>query len=262
MRVQSFLTRTDRARRAERRTWALTVAASAALHALLLALVLAIGPPAPRTGAPGWVFAPLTDEGGGGGGQPTLVALSLGSLGPESIDPLSATLPPLPPPPEVEEVPLPEIALTLEIPVPEPPVAPPPLAPDPRRGIAQAPAGGGTPGTGSGAGGGAGPGSGPGAGPGSGPGSGAEAGDGVRPPAPLTILMPPTVTDAVRGGGAKVLLQVDSAGRVSTADVVVSSGDRRYDEALRRVALGWRFRPARDAANRPVPYPFEVSVTF
>ncbi len=208
------------------------------------------------------MLAPLTDEGGGGGGEPTLVALSLGSLGPESVDPLSAALAPLPPPPEVEEVPVPEIALALETAVPDPPLAPPPPAPAPRGGIAPAPPGGGTPGIGRGAGGGAGPGSGRGIGPGSGPGTGAGPGDGIRPPAPLTILMPPVVTDAVRGGSAKVLLQVDSAGRVSAADVVVSSGDRRYDEALRRVALGWRFRPARDPANRPVPYPFEVSVTF
>jgi len=51
-------------------------------------------------------------------------------------------------------------------------------------------------------------------------------------------------------------------GAVRVADVVVSGGDRDYDEALRRIALGWRFRPARDAADRPVPYPFEVSLTF
>ena len=58
-----------------------------------------------------------------------------------------------------------------------------------------------------------------------------------------------------RQGRPRVLLQVDSAGRVRSADVVVSSGDRSYDEQLRRIALGWRFRPARDAANRPVPLP-------
>ena len=49
---------------------------------------------------------------------------------------------------------------------------------------------------------------------------------------------------------------------VRDADVVVSSGDRGYDEKLRRIAMGWRFRPARDAANRPVAYPFEVSLRF
>src|SRR5690606_35847901 len=111
-----------------------------------------------------------------------------------------------------------------------------------------------------GSGGGTGAGSGSGTGGGAGPGGGG--GDGIRPPAPLTILVPPTATASVRGGSAKVRLQVDSTGVVRDADVIVSSGDRRYDEQLRRVALGWRFRPARDAFNRPIAYPFEVSVSF
>jgi TonB family protein len=157
--------------------------------------------------------------------------------------------------PEVE-VEIPE--LTLDAPVPDQlvTIAPPELAPP--SGVGQ----GGAPpaGNGGGTGGGTGAGSGPGTGSGRGPGGGG--GDGVRPPAPLTILVPPAATAAVRGGSAKVRLQVDSAGVVRGAEVLVSSGDRRYDEQLRRVALGWRFRPARDAANRPVPYPFDVSVTF
>ena len=127
-----------------------------------------------------------------------------------------------------------------------------------------------TPGTGTGSGGGVGPGAGPGSGPGSGPGAGpgtgsgqgGSSGTGIRPPAPLTILIPPTATAAVRGKSATIRLQVDTLGTVRGADVVVSSGDRGYDQQLRRVALGWRFRPARDAANRPIPYPFEVSLKF
>jgi protein TonB len=115
------------------------------------------------------------------------------------------------------------------------------------------------PGSGTGSGGGSGSGTGTGTGSGRGAGRG---GDGVRPPAPLTILIPPAATPSVRGKNATVRLQVDSAGVVRDANVVVSSGDRGYDEKLRRIAMGWRFRPARDAANRPVPYPFEVSLRF
>ena len=132
---------------------------------------------------------------------------------------------------------------------------------DPCFGACDSPNTGAGAGTGGGLGTGVGTGSGAGVGSGSGAGSG-PGGDGVRPPAPLTILIPPTATAGVRGKTATVLLQVDTVGAVRDANVVVSSGDRDYDEALRRIAMRWRFRPARDAADRPVPYPFEVSIAF
>jgi len=239
--------------RGERRAWALTLGASAALHALGLALLVRIEPSPPRTGATGWVFTVLAEEGGGG---PAPIQLALRSLGSEA----DSDLPAPPAPPEIEEPDIPTVDLALEAPVsPEPlPVAPTAPAPPPGRVRRE-----GAPAVGGGTGGGAGAGSGPGTGAGVGQSSGGGgAGDGIRPPAPLTILVPPTATPSVRGKAARVLLQVDSVGRVRSADVVVSSGDRSYDEQLRQIALGWRFRPARDAANRPVPYPFEVSVTF
>jgi TonB family protein len=239
--------------REERRKGAAASVGSALLHALLIALVLRIEPPPPRPGpAGGWIFPQLTDEAGGGGGDDGVVQLAWGSL-PEPE--LAVDDPVAPPIPEIE-VDLPEI--TLDAPTTDQlvQIAPPELAVPTASGAGGAPARG----TGAGSGGGAGAGAGPGSG--SGVGTGGGGGDGIRPPAPLTILVPPAATAAVRGGSAKVRLQVDSAGVVRGADVVVSSGDRRYDEQLRRVALGWRFRPARDAANRPVPYPFEVSVTF
>ena len=239
-------------REEERRKWASSSMASALVHVLVLTLVLRIEPPPPRPGpAGGWLFAELADD-AGGGGEPSAVQLGWGSL-PEPEPTLEAPVPVEVP--DVEVV-IPE--LTLDAPVPDKlvTIAPPALAPP--SGVGQ----GGAPpaGSGGGTGGGSGAGSGPGTGAGSGPGGGG--GDGIRPPAPLTILIPPAATAAVRGGSAKVRLQVDSAGVVRGAEVLVSSGDRRYDEQLRRVALGWRFRPARDAANRPVAYPFEVSVTF
>ena len=252
------LTRGDR--RQERLSWTVTLTASAAMHAAVLAVLLQGGPPPPRAGAPTWLFADLTPDGGGGGGEPAVVQLAWGSPASPST-PEELTIPPEIRVPELqlpEITQVPDVELSLAAPETERPavVAPPPSE-------AAFAGAGGTPaaGEGQGAGSGTGPGVGAGLGPGGGPGASAP-GEGIRPPAPLTILMPPAAIDAVRGGTAKVRLQVDSTGAVRTVDVLVSSGDRGYDEQLRRVASGWRFRPARDAANRPVPYPFEVSVTF
>ena len=183
-RVRQFPTVTWRG---ERRAWALTLGASAVLHALGLALLVRIEPSPPRAGATGWVFTVLAEEAGGGGG-PAPIQLALRSLGSEA-DP---DLPAPPASPEIEEPDIPTVDLALEAPVsPEPvPVAPPAPAPPPG-GVRRE----GAPAVGGGTGGGAGAGSGPGTGAGVGPGSGGGgAGDGIRPPAPLTILVPPTAT--------------------------------------------------------------------
>ena len=36
------------------------------------------------------------------------------------------------------------------------------------------------------------------------------------------------------------------------AEVIPSTGDRKFDSTLKRVALGWKFRAARGPDNRPV----------
>ena len=63
-------------------------------------------------------------------------------------------------------------------------------------------------------------------------------------------------------GRATLLLHVNRLGRVSDAEVTVSSGDTSYDRLLRMTALDWQFRPARDLANIPVDYLFEISFQF
>lgn len=239
---------------ADRGSHAWSTGASALVHGLILALLLALKAPVERRPGPaGWTLDASAGEGGGGGGE-TLYLLQLPALPvaeaapalPALPSPVAPTLPDLVP----EAVAFPVIAFTS---VTDCFSSCEPPSPRPGAGL------GGGPGTGTGPslGVGAGLGPGPGFGSGSGPG-----GDGVRPPAPLTILIPPSATAAVRGRAATMRLQVDTAGAVRDADVVVSSGDRGYDEALRRIAMGWRFRPARDAQNRPVPYPFEVSLKF
>lgn len=223
--------------------------ASAIFHGLIVVLLLAVPVPSePRPGVTGWTLDADARLGGGGGS---------GAGG-------EVHLLQLPVPPAAEAVPdLPDLPALVAPTVPDlvPRIVSPPMiafeSADPCFGACDSPNTGAGAGGGLGMGVGTGSGAGVGAGAGSGPG-----GDGVRPPAPLTILIPPAATAGVRGKAATVLLQVDTVGAVRDANVVVSSGDRDYDEALRRIAIGWRFRPARDAANRPVPYPFEVSLAF
>ena len=225
--------------------------ASAIFHGLIVVLLLAVPVPSePRPGVTGWTLdadAGLGGGGGGGaGGEVHLLQLP--------VPPAAEAVPDLPALPALVAPTFPDLVPRI--------VSPPVIAfesADPCFGACD------SPNTGAGAGGGLGMGVGTGSGAGVGPGAGAGSGpggDGVRPPAPLTILIPPAATAGVRGKAATVLLQVDTVGAVRDANVVVSSGNRDYDEALRRIAMRWRFRPARDAANRPVPYPFEVSLAF
>ena len=225
--------------------------ASAIFHGLIVVLLLAVPVPSePRPGVTGWTLdadAGLGGGGGGGaGGEVHLLQLP--------VPPAAEAVPDLPALPALVAPTFPDLVPRI--------VSPPMIAfesADPCFGACD------SPNTGAGAGGGLGMGVGTGSGAGVGPGAGVGSGpggDGVRPPAPLTILIPPAATAGVRGKAATVLLQVDTVGAVRDANVVVSSGNRDYDEALRRIAMRWRFRPARDAANRPVPYPFEVSLAF
>lgn len=126
-------------------------------------------------------------------------------------------------------------------------------------------------GTGSGTGAGTGSGTGPGAGGGSGGGEGGGIGSGFGPgtgrgrlmqPSPEVLLIPPTAPGNVRGKTVVVRLAVSETGTVTDAEVIPSTGNRKYDGDLRRVAMGWRFKPARDDQNKPVAVAFDVTFTF
>ena len=244
----------------DRRERARSFGVAALAHLVVIGLILTLKvPPEARPGAPGWAFSLQEgDAGGGGGGGESVTMIQL-------PEPPAATEAPVLPPvipttePLVPEIELPDLVDPTTLALAAPPDSFPPPAALAGGGAGPGEGTGVGPGSGSGSGGGSGSGTGTGTGSGRGAGRG---GDGVRPPAPLTILIPPEATAAVRGKNATVRLQVDSVGVVRDADVVVSSGDRGYDEKLRRIAMGWRFRPARDAANRPVAYPFEVSLRF
>ena len=116
------------------------------------------------------------------------------------------------------------------------------------------------PGSGSGTGGGSGSGTGTGTGAGEGPGSGA--GGTIRPPEVIGLIWPPQPPGSVRDREVVVRVQVDENGRVTDVRLLASSGNERYDRELRRQAMEWRFRPARDPSGRAIAYPYEYTFNF
>jgi TonB family protein len=205
--------------------------------------------------------------GGGGGGQDDVVSIMLAAAEPEPPAAEELTVPvkvePVPEPPKIEEKPIDDIQVAAVDTAPAP--AAPVVAPTPN------PIGGTGTGVGTGTGSGTGPGTGPGSGGGTGGGSGGGIGSGVGPgtgrgrvlaPSPEVLLVPPTPPGNVRGKVVVVRLSVDSTGVVRDAEIVPSTGNRKYDETLRRTALGWKFRPARNELNRTVAVIFEVTFTF
>ncbi len=232
----------------------------------LLLLLLAIGPvghhllqtetdPGVGTG----IGAGVAGGGGGGNDEQMLVALSAPPMPAAGTE----TAPPPPPPPH------------LVLPQPDMPVPPPPRLADAQVATTAVPAvtvgalAGGGQGTGVGPG--SGPGTGPGSGGGSGGGEGGGIGSGIGPgigrgrllqPTPDFMLMPPTAPGAVHGKTVVVRLAIDATGKVRDVELLPSSGDRGFDQALRRTAMGWHFRPARDASNRPVAVTYDVSFNF
>jgi protein TonB len=232
-------------------------------HGALIAFLLWVGLPE--------VSELLAGELGGGGGGDGGDQISLISLaGP----PEQVAVEPIPvPPPEPEVVPDPT-----PTPVPPPPKdtvrTPPAPAPAAATPVANAGTatggtsdgtGAGSAGSGGGAGGGSGggvgtgTGSGTGSGTGDGTGGGGTSPDGVIPPSPTALHLGPQAPTELRGKSVIVLLTIDTAGKVMDARLEASTGNSKYDAALRKSALGWRFRPARDRNGNAVKGTFAVT---
>jgi TonB family protein len=263
-------------RKKNRRGTLQAAGAAAVLHVLLIVLLtwgirsnvlLAVQPAG--TG-PALAFP----EGGGGGGG--------GSGGQEMVSYVDVA-PPAPQPEEtvVETVPEEDALIPPEpTPVPEPPKVDVPKTEMPQTRPPVAASGPATPGQDAGTGGGAGtgrgdgdgsgvgPGSGSGTGGGNGAGTGSGNGDGnggggsrIRPPASDVLLIPPDKPGAVASQEITIRVTVDVRGRVRDARLVNSSGNRGFDERLRRWALTLVFRPAVNLdTNRPVEAQTEVKV--
>jgi periplasmic protein TonB len=208
------------------------------------------------------------DAGGGGGGG-----------GGEQVSYYDLPPPPPPPPPAPPE---PDPLVPPVVPPPPPPVAVPPQAaptpappapappaPTPAPAAAGPGTGQGTgpgvgPGTGGGSGGGSGGGNGPGTGAGSGPGAGPGGGSSrITLPEPAFMLLPPTPPRGMPHRDIVLRLAVNERGDVTGVEVLTPTGNRGYDELLKRTARDWKFNPAREiATNRAVAANTDVTVSI
>ena len=250
------------------------------MHAALLALAILAGRKAGYALLDDGTLTGISDGaaggggGGGGGGGEQVTYLDIAPPAPTAAPELTLTVPEVAPPVEPEPEPEPE---TPPPPTPTPPApTPSPPAPaagsQPNPGAASAGQGGGTgAGTGPGQGVGVGPGTGPGSGGGTGGGTGGGIGSGVGPgtgagrmvaPVPEFVLIPPSNPPrGVRGDSLVVRLNIDVAGKVRDVQFR-STGDRGYDQKLRRTAMEWRFRPARDPSSKPIAVAYDVTLQF
>jgi len=258
-------------RRKERPAWWAT-AISVVVHAVLVLLLmfgfrqslLMAGEGDRDAGDPG--------KAGGGGG---------GGGGGEQVSYYEVPRPPPPPPPPPTQ-PEPDALVPPVVPppppVPVPPVQPRPAPPAPAAaptpvvvaagpGAGQGPAAspGVGPGSGGGTGGGSGGGNGPGTGTGTGPGNGTGGGGGSRVTLPTSDLMliPPNRPRGMASRDVVLRLSISERGDVTEAEVLTPTGNRGYDEQLKRTARDWKFNPARDiASNRPVAVLYDVTFTL
>jgi TonB family protein len=242
-------------------------AVSVALHALILLLLFwGVGESSyllaneqPGTG-------PSDGPAGGGGGGGREEQVTYYEI------PVTPAAPPVPVVPTPEDVVLPQ--------TPPPPVTQPELpqecpAPTPTP-PAPTPAGNG--GAGAGDGGGQGAGAGPGEGPGSGGGTGGGNGGGIGsgngpgtgggngtivPPSTDLILLPPQKPSGMRTQEVTIRFYVNRRGKVTRVDVLNSTGNRRYDDELRRRMAEYEFTPARDTrTGEAVDAATDITITI
>ncbi len=202
--------------------------------------------------------------GGGGGGREDVLSILISEPDPEPVVAEDLVIPEkveAVPEPVAEEPPVDEARIAVADSMPKANLATAPPNP---------PGGAGT-GQGTGTGPGTGPGFGPGSGGGTGGGSGGGIGSGIGPGTgrgeiqgarPEVLLVPPTPPGNVRGKAVLVRLHVDSTGVVREAEIIPSTGNRKYDDTLKKTAFGWRFSAGRDKNNRPIAVLFDVTFTF
>ncbi|HHW4678422.1 MAG TPA: energy transducer TonB [Xylella sp.] len=89
----------------------------------------------------------------------------------------------------------------------------------------------------------------------------------IKQPTPLPGQMPPPeypADAAARGehGTVMVRVLVDAEGAPSGVEIAKSSGSRELDNAALQTVRGWRFKPARNSNDQPVPGSIEIPFEF
>jgi protein TonB len=78
----------------------------------------------------------------------------------------------------------------------------------------------------------------------------------------VSVILPPTPPPSARGKTVVLRLTVDARGQVRGVDVTTSTGDRGFDNRLKRTASDWRFNPARQPDGKPVAAQVDISFSF
>jgi protein TonB len=118
---------------------------------------------------------------------------------------------------------------------------------------------------GPGSGGGSGGGTGGGNGTGTGPGNGNGAGGGSRTTLPTTDFMPlpPGRPKNIAHGDYVLRVAVNERGDVTDVQLLSSTGNRGFDEQVKRSVRDWKFTPARDlASNRAVAASVDITISL
>lgn len=223
--------------------------ASAALHGLIIFVIIWGGREIYRVeGPPG--FGPGRGGGGGGGGNRTFAILI----------PAAAAAMPVPP---LVTLPTQLTVPVQEVRVPETEVRAPTAAELAAQPVTGGPGQGEGQGTGTGPGQGTGTGGGIGSGTGTGVGSDSGGSGRIFPPQPQTIILPPSgQPSGLRGVRLTVEFDISERGEVLGVNVDPPIRDRRYREEFLRRMRSYVFTPAMTPEGRPVRALYPVRITL
>jgi TonB family protein len=84
----------------------------------------------------------------------------------------------------------------------------------------------------------------------------------IRPPTPELLLIPPDRPRGVASQDVTIRFRVDARGKVRETRLLTSTGNRGYDERIRRWGMELQFRPAISLdTNRPVEAETEITIS-
>ena len=88
-------------------------------------------------------------------------------------------------------------------------------------------------------------------------------GSGTTQPTTDLMLIPPNKPRGMASRDVTLRLAINERGDVTDVEILTPTGNRGYDEQLKRTARDWKFNPAREiATNRPVAVLYDVTFTL